>query len=43
LYLIHDPWVIPNGDVERLWDDMIDVREAGLTEYVYSRVLHQRF
>jgi hypothetical protein len=43
LYLIHGPWIIPNGDVERLWDDIIEVREAGLTEYVYSCALHPRF
>jgi len=34
LYLIHGPWIIPNGDVERLWDDIIEVREAGLTESI---------
>ena len=34
MYLIHGPWNLKNGDVEGLWDDMIKVREAGLSKYV---------
>jgi aryl-alcohol dehydrogenase-like predicted oxidoreductase len=34
LYLVHTPPSRPlPGDVERLWDNMIDVRKAGLTRY----------
>jgi len=35
LYLVHDPsFIPPHSDVERLWDDMIEIRKAGLTRSI---------
>ncbi|KAH9958932.1 Aldo/keto reductase [Russula dissimulans] len=34
LYLIHSPWNITEDDVEGLWDEMIKIREAGLTRSI---------
>jgi diketogulonate reductase-like aldo/keto reductase len=34
LYLIHGPWAIEHDDVEGVWDEMVRVREAGLSKYV---------
>ena len=34
LYLVHGPWTIKDGDVEGVWNDMIKVRESGLSRYV---------
>jgi len=41
LYLVHDlEFIPPHGDVERLWDDMIGVREAGLTRYAEAALFY---
>ncbi|KAI9510791.1 NADP-dependent oxidoreductase domain-containing protein [Russula earlei] len=34
LYLIHSPFLIGNGDIESLWDNMIKIRGAGLTRSI---------
>ena len=34
LYLVHGPWAVKNGDVEGVWNDMVKVKESGLSRYV---------
>jgi len=34
LYLIHGPWAIEHDDVEGVWDEMVRVREAGLSKSI---------